>query len=505
MEEASFISNDELNSGSEFQNLQSVMEAKGKKPRSGRKSSSKANEKMEQLENRVNERLDTMMNFLRESIQTLSSSVLENTASHNVHETNVSHNSLADQDTGGLSTRRPEPMVSNVDDSSGMHPIIPLESEVQIEGTLSVPEMDDMISLAPSVREVRELLGDNESSVQEESITAHDFDNNQHKLDSNNNNRFQNLINKSDEHTKTLTDIFGNVSSSEEEKTGLVLDKTQEEILKKSWRITDPERLSAYRDEYRQCFPVHPNSAAFLQVPGLDDILEPMLRKKHGNKTKGWGKSKHLISQPYKSIETLAYQGQMAARMGIISLSYMQQALGTLLDSITCQDADTVQAIKDIFSMSTKALDQMGRAGAFHHLIRRKTAAQDSGLYTLKDIHSKIICLPLSEDGVFGKKLEEKLKERKEQKDSLKDLIPEWNEKNQKRKFSENSAENSGNFKKPRTTTVLNNSYRTATQRPNYSRRSYDYKPREDNSRNTSTSATVDRIGSFRIPKKSNK
>ena len=46
-----------------------------------------------------------------------------------------------------------------------------------------------------------------------------------------------------------------------------------------------------------------------------------MLRKQHGTKAnKGWGKSRHLVSQPFKSIETLAYQGQIAARMGIISI-----------------------------------------------------------------------------------------------------------------------------------------------------------------------------------------
>ncbi|XP_078318693.1 uncharacterized protein LOC144620787 [Crassostrea virginica] len=503
MEEA-YHTNEELNSGSECQNLQTNNMEKSKRTRTSRKSSSGSskkdtNEKMDQLESRVNDRLDTMMTFLRESIETLSNSVFEN--SQNRHDSHVSM--PMNQDTGGSSTRRPEPILSNVDDSFGMRPIIPLESEVQIERTVSVPEMDDIISLAPSVREVSELLGENESSVQEDSNTQLDSDHSQFSLDSNNN-RFQNLINKDAEQTKTLNDIFGNVSSTDESKVGLILDKTQEEILKKSWRIADPERLSAYREEYRQCFPIHPNSSAFLQVPGLDDILEPMLRKQHGTKAnKGWGKSRHLVSQPFKSIETLAYQGQIAARMGIISLSYMQQALGILLSSISCQDAETVQAIKDIFSMSVKALDQMGRTGAFHHLIRRKTAAQDTGLYTLKDVHSKIICLPLSDDGVFGKKLEEKLKERKEQKDSLKDLIPEWT--NQKRKFSENTDNSGNNFKKPRLSNMTNN--RTSNQKSNFSKKSYNYKSREDNTGNTSTSTstTDNRLGSFRIPKKSNK
>ena len=66
--------------------------------------------------------------------------------------------------------------------------------------------------------------------------------------------------------------------------------------------------------------------------------------------------------------------------------------------------------------MSIKTLDQMGRTGAIQHLTRRKIAAQVTGLNTFKDVHSKIICLPLSDGGIFGKNVEGKLKERKEQK-----------------------------------------------------------------------------------------
>ena len=79
------------------------------------------------------------------------------------------------------------------------------------------------------------------------------------------------------------------------------------------------------------------------------------------------------------------------------------------MDSIT-------QSIRDIFSMSTKSLDLLGRPGAIHHLIRRKKAAQNSGLITLKDIQNKIVCLPLTTDGVFGKELEVKLKKKREEK-----------------------------------------------------------------------------------------
>jgi hypothetical protein len=55
--------------------------------------------------------------------------------------------------------------------------------------------------------------------------------------------------------------------------------------------------------------------------------------------------------------------------------------------------------------MSQKSLDQLGRTGAFHHMIRRKCASSDSGLNNLKDIQAKTLYLPLTEDGMFGKQL----------------------------------------------------------------------------------------------------
>lgn len=64
-----------------------------------------------------------------------------------------------------------------------------------------------------------------------------------------------------------------------------------------------------------------------------------------------------------------------------------------------------------------------------HDLIRRKTGVQDTGLHLMKDAHSKVIRLPLSDDGSFSKKFEEKIKE---QKDSLEDIITEWGGKTTK-------------------------------------------------------------------------
>ena len=70
----------------------------------------------------------------------------------------------------------------------------------------------------------------------------------------------------------------------------------------------------------------------------------------------------------------------------------MQQALGSLLNKMQSKDTNidsAIQSVGDIFAMSTKALDQVGRSGAFHRIIRRKAAASDSGLNSLKRCTSK--------------------------------------------------------------------------------------------------------------------
>ncbi|CAC5377944.1 unnamed protein product [Mytilus coruscus] len=139
---------------------------------------------------------------------------------------------------------------------------------------------------------------------------------------------------------------------------GLVLDQAQVDILENSWRSKNPDRISAFREDYKNCFPIHDSSVEFLQVPSLDDLLEPMLRQTHGqNAVKSWDTHRQLFTQPLKQIEKLAFRGQLSARMNVISVLYMQQALGSLLQTLEGEDYDkdsVCQTIKDIFAMSTK-------------------------------------------------------------------------------------------------------------------------------------------------------
>ncbi|VDI35016.1 Hypothetical predicted protein [Mytilus galloprovincialis] len=105
--------------------------------------------------------------------------------------------------------------------------------------------------------------------------------------------------------------------------------------------------------------------------------------------------------------------------------------------------------VKDLFAISTKSLDQVGRTGAFNHMIRRKAAATESGLNNLKDIQAKVLYLPLSNEGVFGKGLEDKLEKRKEQREQLDDLLPEY-KNNNKRKFESTQVRQDWQNKAPR-------------------------------------------------------
>ena len=223
------------------------------------------------------------------------------------------------------------------------------------------------------------------------------------------------------------------VASDNKGNVSLVMDQAQVGILEKSWRSQAPDKLSAYKDEYKLCFPVHESAMNFLQVPSLDELLEPMMRSAHGARAvKSWDSHRQLFTQPFKQIEKLSFQGQLAARMNIISVLYMQQMMGTLLEKLgkaqfvaDKKKESYCQVAKDMFAMSTKALDQSGCTGAFFHLVRRKAAAQDSGLVTLNEIKDKTQYLPLTGEGVFGEALNNCLEKCKEQKEQRNDLLPE--------------------------------------------------------------------------------
>ncbi|CAG2211786.1 TGM1 [Mytilus edulis] len=124
-------------------------------------------------------------------------------------------------------------------------------------------ENDDVVSLAPGHRERHDigLLSEDESSLKSETE-------NPQKSSS----RFSKYVkgneSDSDENNNDhLKSLFGDDVKTKKETSsgGLILDKSQIDILSGSWRCKNPERLTAYNDEYRHSFPVHEKTSDILK------------------------------------------------------------------------------------------------------------------------------------------------------------------------------------------------------------------------------------------------
>ena len=431
----------------------SVSTQKGKKSKRVSKTASLQQEyeqKFKSLEESMNNKFDQLLQLFQ----------VEKTSSQNRENTVLSRSDL---NVGNVPTGERRPLDAGVEGNGSVsgvrRPIIALEPNLDEDlGSPRVIARDDLdtrseISLHVNgeERDFLNVRSDPESDTGDSIALVEKVSENYRKSD-----RFTkhvvmnseeqvvsaeigNSLSEKSNKVDVLSKIFKEDVNKAKARSGLILDQAQIDILSDSWRSSYPDRISAYKEEYKNCFPINDNSVEFLQVPTLDDLMEVMLRQTHGLKAvKGWDTRRQLFSQPYKQIEKLGFQGQLGARMNIISLLYIQQALGSLAQSVESGNFDKHslgENIKDIFAMSTKSLDQAGRAGAFFHLIRRKAAAQDTGLVKLSDLRSKCQYLPLTEEGLFGKALESCLEKRKEQNDQLKDWLPEYcSDKNKKRK-----------------------------------------------------------------------
>ena len=246
-----------------------------------------------------------------------------------------------------------------------------------------------------------------------------------------------------------LCEIFGSDAQTTKDISddGLMLDDSQKQILANSWHNPNPMKMSSYRDSYKTAFPVHENTRDLLQVPTLDDTIESLLVKKYGHKA-AFGNSHSLYNRQMRAVEKIGYQGQTAARMGIITTCYSQQALGSLLDNLQSPEPNldrANQTVRDEFAMITKTLDQIGKAGAYHQMTRRKAAIFDTGLDDYKDYSSTIMSLPLTAEGVFGSQFDEKLKSRQERFKQITEVLPELDSSRNVKSFSGQKRKTSSN------------------------------------------------------------
>lgn len=439
-------------------------EKKSSRKTSSRRSSKKKgeveelNEKWEKRFSNLDERFDKIFNFMT---NTMSNNNVKDTVT--LGEQIPRQNSNI-QDSGSLGAHR---LVEGSDHDEHF----PADQASDMENDHN----SEVLSMVPGRRELQDigLLSDDDS------VSVKGGSDNRTKPTS----RFSKYVKESqcdvsDENNNDhLKSLFGDDAKAKAESSsvGIVLDKSQIDILSGSWRCKHPEKLTAYSEEYKHSFPVHDKTMEHLEVPSLDPLVPDLLVKKHGSKAFSATRKNNLFTTCLKSVEKLAYQGQVASRMGIVTTAYTQQALATLLENLTQENVNldkSIQLVRDIFAMSTKSLDQVARAGAFHHLVRRKLTMEDTGLNDIKELKHPLVSLPLTSSGVLGEVLEQTLKDRVDKNKQLKELLPELHPTPKifsvKRKAVNNTNNNTDWSKKPKMDNTLssgNSNYTPKFQR----------------------------------------
>lgn len=404
--------------------------------------------------------------------------------------------SAANNYTLGVSSvsRNSIPIQSSLDEEL----LNPLRQNQQQTEEITHTRQDDELSIQPGQLERRDLEVD--SSISDSEMAQSQIMTGEEKLDT----RFSRYKSReaSDEPQNVLKQIFGDdaCTGNTNSNAGLILDESQSDILKQSWRIAKPDKLTAYKDSYKVAFPIHEKSEDLICVPSLDDIVETFLMKRFSNKA-CFKKQKNLQTSHLKEIEKLAYQGQVAAKMGISIVVYLQQAVRVLLEELKTENPNidlAIQTVRDVFAMSTKSLDQLGRSGAHLHMIRRKAAIVDMGLENVKDVANQANSLPLTGDGVLGSSFEAKLKDRKEKNKEAKDLVPELEPKKypSKRKSSNYSYENKQRRYNDNSKNFNNRSYSGDYRSP--LRRLYNNNNRSGYNYRSSGQAKKSAVSSFR-------
>ena len=143
-------------------------------------------------------------------------------------------------------------------------------------------------------------------------------------FDSSDNNEADKENSLSDKTQKCLFEMFGEDAMKRTDKEGIVLDKSQIEVIESSLRCNEPNFLTAFSEENVDLFPLDEEFEKFLKVPSLDSIFDCCLVKRYGNKASfARSKGKVLYTKPCKMVDKICFKGQHAARLGLIMQCYV--------------------------------------------------------------------------------------------------------------------------------------------------------------------------------------
>ena len=85
-------------------------------------------------------------------------------------------------------------------------------------------------------------------------------------------------------------------STESHNNSGLLSDKTQIDIISSLVRSQMTDKLSAYKDSYKQSLPIQESTEKLLQVPTLDDLTEKTFDSKTWSSCNFWYFTKSFFS-----------------------------------------------------------------------------------------------------------------------------------------------------------------------------------------------------------------
>ncbi|CAC5420601.1 unnamed protein product [Mytilus coruscus] len=201
--------------------------------------------------------------------------------------------------------------------SAARRPLIPLNSAIN-EQQYSGDDLETLsVRISDSERQNSGFLFSaegSENSRNSDNDDANTFDSRSVLVKSGGHDRFQKYLSNRNEKScetekqdksvsHTLGDKFGldAYTSVLTEKTGLVLEQNQIDVLRGSWKSETPHKITSYRENCRQSFPIDASCQEYFSVPTMDNTVESLLMKRYGPRA-AFGRVPSLFTKNLKSL-----------------------------------------------------------------------------------------------------------------------------------------------------------------------------------------------------------
>ena len=161
--------------------------------------------------------------------------------------------------------------------SAARRPLVSIENSLNRDYGLDQNDInrDDAVSLQVSETERR-----NSGFYEDSEARSVSYSKNQENDDNVCDFRFSKYMSVcEDNRNKSLLNVFGEDAQTKSQKSsfGIILDEAQKTVISESFRSEKPDKLSCFKDSYRNDFPVRESCENWFNVPKLDDTVESLL------------------------------------------------------------------------------------------------------------------------------------------------------------------------------------------------------------------------------------